>query len=384
VSPPTVFLHVGTPKSATSYLQSRFEVNAARAAEQGLLWPGPDWDTHVRAARDLWRLPEGQRLDPGGAWSLLARQARGWSGHAVLVSMEWLASCTGHQVAAAVGSLAPCRVEVICTARDLGRNFTAQWQEMMKNYRPWTWQQYVGEITGQRPGPARRHFWRQQDVPGVLERWLRAVPAERVHLVTVPPAGSDPELLWSRFCAVLGIEGCGFAPATRKNVSLGVVSTVLMRHLNVAARAHGLPHRRYQQLIQDRVGREVLAAAGGGEDPIAVSAQTAAWIEEQAARATARIEDLGVDVVGDLHDLVPTDRPPGREPGEVTDTELLRLCAHALVRLGASQQEEITRLHDELAQARAQPTGPHIPPSITNLLKHTRLGSYLARQRRAR
>jgi hypothetical protein len=381
-SAPTVFLHIGTPKSATSYLQSRFEANPERAARQGLLWPGPGWGRHVRAAKDLWKLPDGEHLDPDGPWSRLAGEARAWTGDSVLISMEYLTSCTPHQIAAAVASLEPCRVEVICTARDLLRNFTAQWQEMTKNYRPWTWEQYVRQITEDRPGPARRHFWRQQDVPAVLSRWLHAVPAERVHLVTVPPAGSDPELLWTRFCGVLGIDGTDFHPPTRKNESLGVVSTVLMRHLNVASRTHALPVRRYKELVQETVGGEVLARNRRHEDPITVSAETASWVERQAVSETREIQALGVDVIGDLQDLHPTGRTEGREPSDVTDAELLALCAEALVTLGVRQQEEIARLQARLAQAESEPSRDQ--GGGTGLVKRTRLGAYLAERHRSR
>jgi hypothetical protein len=384
-SAPTVFLHIGTPKSATSYLQSRFMANPERAARQGLLWPGPRWGRHVRAADDLRKLPEGESLDPAGPWCRLADEARGWTGDSVLISMEWLTSCTPHQIAAAVTSLHPCRVEVICTARDLLRNFTAQWQEMTKNYRPWTWEQYVHEITQDHPGPTRQHFWRQQDVPTVLETWLHAVPADRVHLVTVPPEGSDPDLLWKRFCGVLGIDGSDFDPPTRRNASLGVVSTVLMRHLNVASKTQALPVREYKKLVQNTIGREVLARNTPYEDPISVSPETDSWLEKQASAATTRIEALGVDIVGDLQDLLAPTPREGREPSDVTDTELLELCANALVTLGARQQREITRLQSLLAQSESTPsTLDRVKGRLARNLDRIRSRAHLARQRLSR
>src|SRR5581483_530154 len=104
------FLHIGTPKSGTTYLQSRFAANAAPAREQGLLWPGPRSGTHVEAVRDLRTLSPRNSLDPQGPWNRLAEQARTWSGHQVLISMEWLAGCRPEHVAHAVESLQPARV----------------------------------------------------------------------------------------------------------------------------------------------------------------------------------------------------------------------------------------------------------------------------------
>src|SRR5680860_325882 len=102
---PTIFLHIGTPKSGTTYLQSRMVANHEQAQEQGLLWPGPAWKAHVEAVGELRRLQQGGQLDPEGPWLRLAREVREWSGPRALISMEWLAACPPHQISAAIESL---------------------------------------------------------------------------------------------------------------------------------------------------------------------------------------------------------------------------------------------------------------------------------------
>ena len=47
-----------------------------------------------------------------------------------------------------------------------------------------------------RDGPDRPHFWHAQDYAAALGRWSTAVPAHRVHLVVVPPPGAAPDVLW--------------------------------------------------------------------------------------------------------------------------------------------------------------------------------------------
>jgi hypothetical protein len=350
VTPPTVYLHIGTPKSGTTYLQSRMARNQRRAASQGLLWPGPGWSAHVQAARELRRLRPGEVLAAHGPWSELAKRVTSWSGESALISMEWLIASTPEQIAAALDSLQPCRVEVIVTARDLLRTFVAQWQEMTKNYRPWGWEQFLAEVRDEDTiGRSREAFWSQQDVPVVLRRWAEQIPRDRIHLITVPPPGADPELLWSRFCGVLGIDGTRFGPPRYDNASLGVVSSILMQRLNVAALAQGVPHDVYKSVIHREVGRRILADRREVEGPIAVSDDMDAWIRRRSEQMLADIRAVGVDIVGDMDELVPARPLKGRQPNDVTDTELLDACAETLVRLGVRQHEEIALLRAENA-----------------------------------
>ncbi|MGH3506024.1 MAG: hypothetical protein ACRDO2_02335 [Nocardioidaceae bacterium] len=344
--PPKVFLHIGTPKSGTTYLQSRFVRNAERAAARGLLWPGPDWGAHVAAARDLKSLAPHRSLKPRGPWSEIARQAKAWQGGSVLISMEWLIDAQPHQISAALESLQPCKVEVIVTARDLLRTFVAQYQEMTKNERPWTWSQFVDEMQSESDGPASTTFWRQQDLPEILSRWSGQVGGENTHLVTLPPAGSEPDLLWDRFTRLLGIDGSDFAPPQRDNASLGVVSTALMQRLNVAALARDMPLSVYKPLIQNAVGRQILAQRREQEDALSVSEETDTWLRKRSDAMLTDVRALDPNVVGSLEDLVPGRPLQGREPSEVTEAELLDTAVTALVALGDTQFREIRRLRD--------------------------------------
>jgi hypothetical protein len=350
---PTVYLHIGLPKSGTTYIQSRFHVNHRAAAAQGLLWPGPSWGVHVSAARELRNLKPGDRPDPDGAWATLARSARQWEGSGVLISMEWLSGCTGSQIAAAIQSLAPSRVEVVCTARDLLRSFVAQGQEMTKNYRSWTWDQLVTEVRDDIDGPAAQTFWRQQDLPMILGRWAEYVSPERIHLVTVPPQGSDVQLLWDRFCSVVGVDGSGFEDAKDSNPSLGAASTSLMQRLNAVAADQSISHPQYKQVIHRSIAREILAPRRAQESPIAVGAEMDGWLRERAVRLVSETQALGVDLVGEWTDLEPGVPMDGRSPDQIADSELLELCLETAVTLGVKQQAEIDRLRAANQELRA-------------------------------
>lgn len=337
----TVYLHIGTPKSGTTYVQSRISRSRAKAAEQGLLWPGPGWSAHVKAARSLHQLSRGQSVPANGPWSKLVNQIREWDGPAALISIEWMIDLEPHQIRAAVESLAPARVEVIITARDLVRSFIAQAQEMSKNYRPWPWAQIATEILeDDADGPAYQRFWEQQDLTRIARDWLACVPADRIHLVTIPPSGSDPDALWDRFCSVLGIDGAGFKEARSANVSLGATSTVLMQRLNAVAADRRMPKQTYKVALHHQIANEILAPNRGNEEAIAIGPELDAHLR---ARSRAMVEDLratGINLVGSWGDLEPGPPARGRRPEEITDSELLELCLSALVTLAERAQEQ--------------------------------------------
>ena len=51
--PRRVFLHIGTPKSGTTYLQEKLALNRELVAKQGLTYPETRSGNHFEAALDL-------------------------------------------------------------------------------------------------------------------------------------------------------------------------------------------------------------------------------------------------------------------------------------------------------------------------------------------
>ena len=91
-----VYLHIGTPKSGTSYLQDICLLNRERLAADGVLWPGREWGDQVRAVQEtrgsVGRSRLTQILRGGRARDLLA------AGHHRLESHGQLAHRTESQV----------------------------------------------------------------------------------------------------------------------------------------------------------------------------------------------------------------------------------------------------------------------------------------------
>lgn len=324
----TVYLHVGLMKSGTSFLQQKLQANTEALAAQGILFPGEAWRDQVRAVQDVLgtRRDGAKPRDTEGAWRRLLDELAAWDGD-VVISMELLAAARPRRARRIVASLRPAQVHVVVTARDLGRTIPAMWQESMQTSRTWTWREYLTGITeGDRtqPGPAYS-FWRQQDVAGIVRKWRKVVGRRQLSLVTLPPPGAGPDVLWQRFCTATGIDPIrADAPGKRSNESLGAVSAEVMRRLNGALESSDITWGEYSRFVKHPVAKQLLAARRSDEPPIGFTRRSfpRRWVQERAAESVARLARMRVRVIGDLADLEPV-RVRGTDPaGTATDEQL--------------------------------------------------------------
>ncbi|WP_435743036.1 hypothetical protein [Nocardioides sp. SYSU DS0663] len=253
-----VVLHVGLPKTGTTYLQSLLATHREALRAGGVLYPflRPGAMFHaaveVRGSHDRFGLAA---REVAGTWSALVDRARGWDGVAVL-GHEVLAGATPAQVEATLAPLAGVEVDVVVTARDLGRQVTAHWQEEVKRGDVRSFAELeaselradTGRDVGPDAGGRRPHFWHAQDWVWALQRWSAPLPPERVHLVVCPPPGAEPLELWRRFAAAgrldpALVEGPAEALA---NPSLGAPEIALLRAVNreLAGRLGPAEHNR--------------------------------------------------------------------------------------------------------------------------------------------
>ena len=330
-----VYLHIGAPKTGTTYLQHRLAVNAKSLAEHGVHFPSRSAMVspglfHFRAALDL--LGQDWGGAPGhaqGSWDALVRRINRRSG-TVIVSHEILAPATAEQVARALRDLADSEVHVVYSARDLGRQLPAAWQESIKQGRNWTYRRFLRKVERGKPW-----FYRAFDLPTVLSTWGADLPAERVHVVTVPPAGTrDPrgDLLWLRMCEVYGIDP-SWAPvdSDRANQSLGVAETQVVRKLNKRIDRATRRESQYDELIRQMLAQGALV--GSGSAPVRLPPDRFDWAEAQTDRWREWITASGVDLVGSLDDLQPVRPAEGTtwvDPDNVRARQQLKVAMAAL------------------------------------------------------
>ena len=361
-----VFLHVGGPKTGTTFLQAVLWRQADVALRQGLLLPFSGVPDHYRAYLDLtghanWKGVPGEAT---GTWSRLLEEIAAHPGDA-LVSTEFFVHASAQHAARAVADLTGLgrEVHVVVTVRDLARFLPSQWQETIKSTRSWTFAEFLRQAreASTPEGRAQRRLW---DYPALLQTWAQGVPPERVHVVTVAPPPASRTVLWQRFASVLGLDAGEFSlDIPRTNGSLGAEQAEVLRRVNAALAGRvGWPAE-YQQTVQRPFLRRVLAAREGGP-PITIPADELAWVRAESARIVAALASSGVDVVGDLADLHVDDRQPAPTapdlgPQRVGEEAVAVLAELLLQRAAATErhQARTARLRKKLAVVPPQPEG---------------------------
>ena len=337
-----VFLHIGLPKTGTTYLQSVLWGSRKTLAKDGLLLPGQGHREHLWAALDLQERPKLAQRDrrAPGTLSRLVKKVNAHQGGAIL-SHEFFCGASQEQAERLVHMLQPADVHLLITARDTAGMLVAGWSEYVKNggTRP------LSEMAEVKSG--NEFGWRTWDLGGVLRRWGGSVPAERVHVLPVPRAGSAPDQHWRNFASVLGVDPTAYAvPPQPANPALGMVQVELLRRINPQLTEFGKPVDRGTWIRGYLAERHLVRQEGirfGPDD---------AQMDEcrrRADRAVRLVLENGYDVVGgDLDALrVPPETGDRPRPEDVRSEELLaaasKLIADMLIdirRLGSGNTFE--------------------------------------------
>ena len=333
--PADVYLHIGLPKTGTSYLQSLLWDSRETLAGHGVLVPGDRRAGHNHAVWDLMgRRPRGadQPTVPG-SWQAVVTEVRAWSGTHVVVSEEFLAFARPRQARRAVEAFSPAEVHVVVTVRDLARVLVGAWQQQLGKGHSWTWEEYAAAVREPENGPAGAGiaFWLRQDVGRVLDNWESTVPRHRIHVVTVPPPGSPRELLVQRFAAATRLELAWLhGGGELGNVSVGVAEAEVLRRLNLGLN-NRLNERQYTRVVSN--GLRPVLQDRPHTSRMGLPQEHRGWVSERATKMVDELRGRGYHVVGDLHDLLPATgtgrevRPDDVEPGDLAEAAIAALQA---------------------------------------------------------
>ena len=301
------FVHVGLPKTGTTYLQSILWGSRDELVRQGVSLV-PHEDGSPRSVRLMLavrgRLREG--TDPLNGREVLddfSAQLEMTTTPHVLISQEQLSAATAKQAERMFGFLADFEIHLVVTTRSLARQVPSGWQERIKTRSVWTFGEFATAVAGRDQKVA--DFWRHHDLLDVLRRWGATLPPERVHVVTVLPPGSSPDVLLDRFCGVLGVDPEQFArEKPHENRSLGLVQAELLRRVNVAL-GDRLPNPRkgYSRAAKSWLAPQVLNPQGGVRP--AMPRDLEPWCRATTQEWVDGVRAAGYDVVGDLDELMP-------------------------------------------------------------------------------
>jgi hypothetical protein len=341
-----VFLHVGPPKTATSFLQEAWRQNQSGLQEQGLLYPGRDRRGHYHAAAVVCENPlHLKRMRPRhrGAWDRLTQQVAAFEGDALL-SSERFAAASGEQADRALRRLEEVAAEVhlLVTARDLARQLPSGWQQYVKLGGEQSLEEWWRTLADERSA----RYWQSQDLASVLDRWTQHVPEDRAHLVVHARAGASNRLLLQRVCSVLDVDPALVQSPPWINSSLGASHVELLRRINAA-----LPADRNRTAVgtfaKSFASQMIIPAHPS--PPFVLPPEIHAWTVGRAKAMVDNLKRHQYDIVGDLDDLIPDDLArEGIAHDEVSDADLLDLAVPVLAKTLMQQK----RLRDDIRSLR--------------------------------
>jgi hypothetical protein len=366
----TVYLHVGTPKTGTSYLQHVLFHNRRLLQRHGITYPAPRFDAHFLAALDLMRMPwGGLEAQAIGSWDKLAASVRRSHGTAI-ISHEILATASRLQIGRALDSLGhgqDAEIHLVLSVRDLVRQIPAEWQENVKHRAALSYGAFIERIQDpRREGRIPTWFWGVQEIPDILDRWGHDLPPEHVHVVTVPPSGGSPELLWKRFVEAFGLDGIDLQlDGERVNASLGSAETTLIRRINRAANEE-LEPAFYRPLVRELLAHQTLSRRTR-TPRLALPPDAYPWASGLEESWIAEIVARGYDVIGDLDDL--RGAPPGdvyADPDHPDESLVSSAAVDALKAVlldHARLQRELGQRDAELTDTQRQLEKAHLRPT---------------------
>lgn len=307
-------LHVGLPKTGTSYLQAVLKAHRPGLKADGVLYPKFGKRGRFLAVLDARDLHEyaGMHHPADGHWRRFVESTSQFDG-TVVFSHEVFGAPTSKEPPTALRELADEDTHIVVTARDPGRQLISSWQQRQRFRSTKTFDEYLDYCDFEPQSRYRHSKFRNQHLDSVLRAWGQFVPADHLHVVVVPPRGTPVSVLWQRFCSVIGIDAARFEPPDLPvvNPSLGIAQSEYLRRMNAQLSEQLKPaeHAAVRKLLVRKLGETQPSPSPSLPDNAYKTAELLAdrWIDA--------VTDGGYDVVGDLEDLRPV-RGTGPGPAD--------------------------------------------------------------------
>lgn len=352
MSGPPLFVHIGLQKTGTSYLQSIFWQSTEELTRQGL-----DMVPETKRATFNLMLDVRGRFNPSfdppeagrAVEELPGRLARA-TGSRALITEESFAPAKDEQIRRLLAACGDREVHLIVTVRDLGRAIPSAWQQTLQSGAAETFDDYLVRLQKNENSDAGR-LWRNKDVPAIVGRWAAHVPAERIHVVTVPPSGSHPQLLLQRFCSVLDVDPARLdTEVARSNEALRHIGAEVLRRVNA-----NLDKEFRRRDVYGDIGKRYFAVQVLGRDEghrIRLPRHIEEWVRSVSQQHIDFLAAGGFRVVGDLADLEPAPEAFGDDEIVPTEEEVAAAATQALATVLTGQMKKLRKRQQQPPEPR--------------------------------
>ena len=331
-------VHIGPPKTGTTAIQGSLAQARAAMAERGVVYPGRERQ-HYRAAQAIvgktkGDVPPAAEMKP---WNTLVKNVHLAGRNRVVVSSEFFGEADDDVAREMAEEFGAENMHVVITLRPLVQLLPSAWQQYVRNRLRTPYNKWLDGLFNPVPGaPVRTTFWKRHSHGDLVERWATILGPDHVTVIMVDE--SDRTHLMRTFEKLTGLpEGLLVPEPGSGNRSLTHGETEVIRQINIEFIKRGWPDSVYRQLVPPGL---VLAMQDRTPAPDEPRTQTPAWAiaraSERGADDAARIEALGVRIVGDIAELASTgsSNAPKRDktpviPSEATARGLLGVISAA-------------------------------------------------------
>jgi hypothetical protein len=331
-----LILHVGFHKSGTSALQESLANQRDELHKAGVLYPSIGKKAHHRVAWGLSQKPwgwkaKGAEKTPYKTFSRMASLINLSSAPKIILSSEFFAELEPEHLHKLASSIKNRQIKILFTLRPLAKLLSSSYQQYLKFGIKADYVQWLHSVLDE-PGVSKINpsFWKRHMHGEVVEKWASIFGSENISVLVVDE--QKPEFLYESINQYLGLPAGLLKPAQEgSNRSLSAEEVSLLLELN-----RRFPERRewneYLIFIRNGYIRELTdnVPLKAGSTKLLTPSWAVAKANEIAGASKKKIQQLGVEVLGDISSLDSAKVPEG-EPAYSTSIDIATVAQAMLV-----------------------------------------------------
>jgi hypothetical protein len=330
-----LILHVGFHKSGTSALQESFAAQRDQLQSVGVLYPSIGRKAHHRIAWALtqkawgWK-KRGGEVTPFKHFSRMAGLINRSKYSKIVLSSEFFSELTSEKIQVIASAIKNRQVKVLFTLRPLAKLLGSSYQQYLKYGTKADYVEWLHSVLDE-PGVSKINptFWQRHMHGDVVARWVEVFGKENVSVLIADE--QRPEFLYESLNQYLGLDSGFLKPqVTGSNRSLSLEEVSLLLELN-----RRFPKDRewneYLVFVRNGYIRQLTdnVPLREGSKKLLTPSWAVAKANELATQSKLKIQQLGVELYGDVNSLDSATVPEG-EP-EYSRTIDIETVAQAML-----------------------------------------------------